>query len=89
MSRCSRWRYTVPSGSMTDDIREHLLAQPFVPFTIHVVDGKEYRISTPDHAHVLPNNLRVDVYMDDGRTFRLPARQLSGLETDAPRSPDT
>ena len=74
---------------MTDDIREHLLAHQFVPFTIHVADGKEYRVPTPDHAHVLPNNMRVDVYMDDGRTFRLPARQLSVVETDALRSSNT
>ena len=79
----------VRSESMTDDIREHLLAQPFVPFTIHVADGKEYRIPTADHAHVLPNGMRVDIYLDGGRTFRLPARQLSAVETDAPRSSDT
>ena len=74
---------------MTDDIRAHLQAQPFVPFTIHVSDGKEYRVPTPDHAHVLPNNMRVDIYLDDGRTFRLAVRQLSAVETGAPQESDT
>ena len=64
---------------MTADIRRHLQANPFVPFTIHVADGREYQVPTPDHAHVHPNAGRVSIYTDDDREFILPALLLSGL----------
>ena len=67
---------------MTPDIRERLKAQPFVPFSIHVADGREYRVPSPDHAHVHPNGKRVSVFTDDGREFILPALLLSGLGLD-------
>ncbi|HWB61771.1 MAG TPA: hypothetical protein VG733_19970 [Chthoniobacteraceae bacterium] len=67
---------------MTADIRERLKAQPFVPFNIHVADGREYRIPTPDHAHVLPGNSRVAIYTDDSREIILPALLVSGLAMD-------
>jgi len=66
---------------MTSDIRHLLHAQPFVPFTIHVADGREYRVPTPDHAHVYPSGGRVTVF---DRTFILPALLLSGLALDTP-----
>ena len=67
---------------MTADIRLHLSAQPFIPFTVHVADGREYRIPTPDHAHVYPSGGRVSIYTDDDREFILPALLLSGLALD-------
>jgi hypothetical protein len=67
---------------MTSDIRQHLQAQPFVPFTVHVADGREYHIPTPDHAHVHPNGERVSIFTDNDREFILPALQLSGLALD-------
>jgi hypothetical protein len=67
---------------MTSDIRQRLQAQPFVPFTVHVADGREYRIPTPDHAHVHPNGVRVSIYTDDEREFILPESLLSGLALD-------
>ena len=67
---------------MTADIRLHLAAQPFIPFTVHVADGREYRIPTPDHAHVYPSGGRVSIYTDDDREFILPALLLSGLALD-------
>ncbi len=67
---------------MTSDIRLHLNAQPFIPFTVHVADGREYRIPTPDHAHVYPSGGRVSIFTDDDREFILPALLLSGLALD-------
>ena len=63
-----------------DEIRNRLKASPFVPFTIYVTDGREYRVPTADHAHVLPDNRRVSVWTDDNRQYTLPLRQLSGVE---------
>lgn len=67
---------------MIADIRQHLQAQPFVPFTVHVADGREYRIPTPDHAHVYPSGGRVSIYTDDDKEFVLSALLLSGLALD-------
>ena len=67
---------------MTADIRLHLQARPFIPFTVHVADGREYRILTPDHAHVYPSGGRVSIYTDDDKEFILPALLLSGLALD-------
>ena len=67
---------------MIADIRHYLHAQPFVPFSIHVADGREYRVPTPDHAHVHPKGSRVSIYTDDDREFILPALLLSGLALD-------
>jgi hypothetical protein len=69
---------------MIADIRQLLRAQPFVPFTIHVADGREYLVPTPDHAHVYPSGGRVSVFTDDDRTFILPALLLSGIALDSP-----
>lgn len=71
---------------MTVDIRQRLLARPFVPFTIQVADGREYHVPTADHAHVHPNDARVSIYTDDFREFVLPAPQLGGLASDLSHS---
>ena len=68
------------------DIRQRLQAQPFVPFTVHVADGREYRVPTPDHALVYPSGGRVSIYTDDDREFILPALLLSGLALDTPQT---
>jgi hypothetical protein len=72
---------------MTSDIRQHLAAQPFIPFTVHVADGREYRIPTPDHAHVSPKGGRVSIYTDDEREFILPALLISGVALDSLQAP--
>ncbi len=64
---------------MTADIRDLLKAEPFIPFTIHVADGREYRVPTPEHAHVLPSGGRVLVVTDNARQTILPGLLLSGL----------
>jgi hypothetical protein len=63
---------------MAEKIRALLLKQPFEPFTITVSDGREYHIPTPDHAHVLPNNVGVWVFADNVSTS-FPMRQVSGV----------
>ena len=41
-------------------------------------DGKEYRVPTPDHAHVHPSQMHVSVFTDEGE-YILPMRQVSGI----------
>ncbi|HUI08637.1 MAG TPA: hypothetical protein VL486_16675 [Verrucomicrobiae bacterium] len=68
---------------MTSDIRQRLLAQPFQPFVVHTADGREYRVPTPDHAHVSPQGGRVSIWMDDDTEYILPALLISGLKIQA------
>ncbi|HTD88181.1 MAG TPA: hypothetical protein VK850_16520 [Candidatus Binatia bacterium] len=34
---------------MIGDIRKHLEITPFVPFSVHLADGREYPVPTIDH----------------------------------------
>jgi hypothetical protein len=68
---------------MTAEIKERLGAQPFVPFTIRMADGREYAVPTPDHAHVSPQGRRVAVFAEDDRQFILPASLISGVGVDS------
>ncbi len=68
---------------MTADIREKLDERPFVPFTIHVADGRTFAVPTPDHAHVQPNRARIVVFTEDGALHILPGLLISGITVDS------
>ena len=53
---------------MIADVRERLLAAPFVPFVIRTSDGREYSVPTADHAFITPRSNRVVVVTDNGAT---------------------
>jgi hypothetical protein len=53
---------------MIGDVRERLLAAPFVPFLIRTSDGREYLVPAADHAFITPRGNRVIVVADDGAT---------------------
>ena len=52
---------------MIGDLRELIARRPFVPFTIHTVDGGAIRVPTLDHVHITPNANPVFVFYEDGR----------------------
>jgi hypothetical protein len=68
---------------MTNDIREMLAARPFVPFVVHMADGREYNVPTAEHAHVSPRGGRVSSWGDDDTTYILAALLISGLKIKA------
>jgi hypothetical protein len=68
---------------MIIDVRERLGARPFVPFTIHVADGREFRVPSPDHAHVWPSRARVSIYTDQGLECILPGLLIGGVDVKA------
>jgi hypothetical protein len=72
---------------MTNDIRQRLLAQPFLPFVVHTADGREYNVPTPDHAHVYPSGGRVSIFTDDDNEYILPGLLISGLKVRADGHP--
>jgi hypothetical protein len=53
---------------MIADVRERLLAAPFVPFVIRTSDGREYSVPTADYAFITPRRNRVIVIADNGAT---------------------
>jgi hypothetical protein len=53
---------------MIADVRERLLAAPFVPFVIRTSAGREYSVPTADHAFITPRGNRVIVVADNGAT---------------------
>lgn len=71
---------------MTADIREKLHASPFLPFTIYLADGRQYRVATPDHAQVSPKGGRVSIFTDDERHVLLPALLISGIDIDSEKT---
>lgn len=66
---------------MIADVRDLLRAQPFVPFTIYTADGREYRVPTRDHAHILRGRVRLVVLTDESE-YILPALLISGIGLD-------
>ena len=71
----------------TAAICQHLLAQLFVPFSVHVADGRVSPVPTLDHAHVHPGDKPVSIYTDDYQEFILQPLLLSGLAIELPRAP--
>ena len=63
-------------ADMIGDIRKHLDQHPFVPFTIHLADGRHIRVPTRDH--ILLAGSRAIVTLD--------SLLMSGLSVDAAAS---
>jgi hypothetical protein len=53
---------------MIADVRERLMAVPFVPFVIGTSDSREYSVPTLGHAFITPRGNRVIVVADNGAT---------------------
>jgi hypothetical protein len=64
---------------MIADLRERLLAAPFVPFVIRTSDGRECSVPTADHAFITPRRNRVIVVADNGATAVLGSVHINSL----------
>lgn len=62
---------------MTGDIRKHLEKTPFMPFSIRMADGQQYRVPTRDHILVAAG--RAIVLLDNDDYEILPGLLMSGL----------
>ena len=71
---------------MIGDIRKHLEKAPFMPFTIHMGDGRAIHVPTRDHIALTP--LRVIVTHDDNSWDVLPGLLMAGLTVDATTNPE-
>jgi hypothetical protein len=68
---------------MVDDLRKLIAKRPFVPFTIHTVDGGAMHVPTGDHIHVTPTGNRVFVDFDDGSYDTIRPLMISRLTVEA------
>ena len=67
---------------MIGDLRRLIAAQPFLPFTIHMANGAQWRIPTVDHIAVAPRGARVIVFADDDSTVIVSALLIDHISTD-------
>ena len=65
---------------MIADVRRHLEARPFEPFTIVLSSGDRYPVLTQDHASVGPSGTRMVVWFDDEGSITLSALHVVGIE---------
>ena len=71
---------------MTDEVRKHKDAVPFVPFWIKTSDGKQYRVKHPDYLAFSPKGGRIVVFADEEATTTLSALHIVAVEPQRARS---
>jgi hypothetical protein len=62
------------------DVRQHLAATLFEPFTIVTSSGHRYAVASADHAGVHPRGSRVVVWFDDDSGVILAALHIVAIE---------
>lgn len=67
---------------MIGDIRRHLLLVSFLPFTIHMADGRHLEVPTLDHITVGPS--RAYLINDDNSSEVLSGLLMADLTIHAP-----
>jgi hypothetical protein len=65
---------------MKQRIRNLLRATPFQPFTIHVADGKEYRVNHPDFVLAATDIPHIVIEEPDGTIHTLSALLVTSVE---------
>jgi len=65
---------------MIGDIREHLQARPFVPFSVVTSGGNRYEVPTCDHADVNPRGTRVVIWFDDDSSVTVAGLHVTAIE---------
>jgi len=71
---------------MIGDIRQHLEAAQFEPFTILTSSGKRYAVPSADHASLNPTGTRVVVWFNDDASVTIAGLHIVALEKGLPRS---
>ena len=69
---------------MIGDIRQHLGATPFEPFTIVTSSGRRYPVPSADHANSNPQGTRVAVWFDDDASVTIAGLHVAAIEKGTP-----
>ena len=67
---------------MLAELRRLITKNPFVPFIIHMADGKALRVPTGDRIAIAPDGARVVVFNDEGTTDFLSVLLISRFTLD-------
>ena len=67
-------------SNMIGDIRKLRQNVPFVPFTVHMADGRKFQVPTLDHFLIAGS--RAVILNDNDFIEILPALLISGITTD-------
>jgi hypothetical protein len=65
---------------MIGDIRQHLHAAPFEPFTIVTTSGRRYPVPSADHAGLNPTSSRVVVWFGDDASVTIAGIHVAAIE---------
>ena len=65
---------------MIADIRQHLEAAPFEPFTIVTSSGRRYRVPSADHAGLNPQGTRLVIWFDDNASLTIAGLHVTAIE---------
>lgn len=69
---------------MVANIRQHLQAAPFEPFTIVTSSGRRYLVPSADHANFNPQGTRVVVWFDDDASVTIAGLHVAAIEKGNP-----
>jgi len=69
--------------SMIAEVRKFLHSRPFEPFSIVTSAGMRYRVASPDHADINPQNSRVLVWFDDGTGVVVSGIHIAAVELES------
>ena len=53
-----------------ESVRDYLEAIPFVPFSVHLADGRSFLVDHPDFATLMRDHRHLFVNYDDGKNGR-------------------
>ena len=70
---------------MIGDIRQHLEAAPFEPFTIVTSSGRRYSVPSADHAGLNPGSTRVVVWFDNDSSVTIAGLHVAAIEKGRPK----
>jgi len=65
---------------MIGDIRQHLEAAPFEPFTIVSGRGGRYFVPSADHAGLNPKDTRIVAWFDDDASVTIAGLHVAAIE---------
>jgi hypothetical protein len=67
---------------MVKEIKRHILASPFRPFTLIMSSGQRYKVPTADHAGFSPTGTQAVIWFNDGSSVILSAIHMTAIETE-------
>jgi hypothetical protein len=69
---------------LINELRTHVKARPFIPFTVLVADGRSFHVPHEDFISQSPSGRTVIVYNEKSTCAVLDALLVTGLELEAP-----